>query len=250
MKKYFLLFLMTSLSKIASSQTYREAFDKSDYAFNNGQGNSFYSNANSVAGVPLDGEADLMHSYLIMYRATQDKHYLDKFIIHAKRVQERRDDNIKKLPATAIVNNSSCFSDVQGINGNSKSWSLDFENASCGWTVTSLYSGKIIFPMAEFIYMMKVEFSNDIDLLNTSLPEEANGIGKYINQYSATYDISEGLSSIQTYSEFAGWLEIRARETLDYLESNYWEPGTIGLCDYDNSISFGGYCSIVPHCTL
>jgi hypothetical protein len=83
------------------SQTFTAAFDKSDYSntYHNGYGTSFYCNAVSYnnssgcGGVPEPG-AD-SHAYLLMYRATKDTKYLDKFIIQSKRVQERSDDNIQ-----------------------------------------------------------------------------------------------------------------------------------------------------------
>ena len=70
------------------SQTFRAAFDASDNSidYNFGQGTSFHCNAvkDICANVPEPGAE--AHSYLIMYRATKDKRYLDKAIIFAKRV--------------------------------------------------------------------------------------------------------------------------------------------------------------------
>jgi len=256
MKKLFLLFLVINLGQIASSQTYREAFDKSDYAFNNGQGNSFYCNAglSGCSSIPLDGEADLLHSYLVMYRATRDKRYLDKFIIHAKRVQERRDDNIQNI-ANYVANHTHCQS-ISPVPNNplSKGWSYDQKwdgsNVTCcqGWMPTTLYSGKITFPMAEFVYMMKIEFAGDADVINMSLPQEANGVNQYIDQYNATYNISEGFTDISTYSNFADWLYERLKQTIDYHNTISWQTGTNNLCNYDNSITFGAYCSNGENC--
>ena len=256
------------------SQTFRAAFDACDNSidYNYGQGTSFHCNAvkDICANVPEPGAE--AHSYLIMYRATKDTRYLDKAIIFAKRVQERRDDNIlliyqgnqnsvanpticssPLLDGTRVPDNTNTWEYNSTINHTiSKGWSYDEgpddnNNVVCcnSWNPTPLYMGKIMFPMAELVYMIKVEFANDIQ--NNALPEEANGVNKYINQYSATYDISENVSSMDTYLDFANWLEIRLRATYDFLESDYWESGTTGLCDYDNSIAFGGYSAIVPH---
>lgn len=251
------------------SQTYRAAFDVTDYSsnYNSGQGNSFYCNASldgKGGNVALDGAADIMRSYLIMYHATRDIKYLDKFIIQAKRVQERRDDNIQNIylnTPSAIENHSLCSpypnntpvpDNTNSYGTISKGWSYDLEfNSSVekpvycyGWDPTPLYMGKIMFPMAEFIYMIKVEFASDLQ--NLSLPDEANGINQYKNQYGANYDISENFTSISTYADYANWLEKRLKGTFDFLESDYWEPATNAIC---GSTSLGTYCQIVPHCT-
>ena len=231
------------------SQTYQDAFDLSDNSLNSGEAYSFYCNAAinpNCSGVILDGEADMMHAYLIMYRATRDKKYLDKFIINAKRVQERRDDNIQNV-SNYVANHTLC----EGIsplpdNPSSKGWSYDLKfngsDVQCcyGWMPTTLYSGKITFPMAEFIYMIKSEFN---EVANFSLPPEANGIEKYINQYGSIYDISENFSTISTYENFADWLYERLKQTIDYHNTISWQTGTNNLCDYDNTLQYGAYSS-------
>lgn len=59
-----------------------------------GQGASYSANVSS--GVH-NNETVFLIGYITMFQATHDKRYLDKFIIHAKRVQERRDDNISYI---------------------------------------------------------------------------------------------------------------------------------------------------------
>ena len=75
-------------------QTFRRSFDRQDNGLwaNSGQGFSFESN---VINVLHNKESLFLQGYIDMFKATKDKRYLDKFIIHAKRVQERRDDNIQ-----------------------------------------------------------------------------------------------------------------------------------------------------------
>ena len=72
------------------SQTFRGSFDALDANLINGNGFSFYIN---IDGGLQANEATVMESYITMYKATKDKHYLDKFIIHAKRVQNNRDND-------------------------------------------------------------------------------------------------------------------------------------------------------------
>ena len=99
----FLIFWGATLFSFAQTKNpYVAAFDIADSAKSNNWGNgySYYVNAsmNPKGGtVALDGEADLMHAYITMFRATHDTKYLNKFIIHSKRVQERRDDNVNNF---------------------------------------------------------------------------------------------------------------------------------------------------------
>ena len=61
---------------------------------NYGHGGAFYANvAQEISNI----EYAYLESYINMFRATKDKRYLNKFIIHTKRVQERRDDNITQI---------------------------------------------------------------------------------------------------------------------------------------------------------
>ncbi len=95
MKKIFsLLFIEAIIVISATGQTFRSGFDKYEFAAGGqGKGFSYYSNVRNQ----LTAEGVYMESYLTMFKATKDKRDLDKFIIHSKRVQERRDDNIKNI---------------------------------------------------------------------------------------------------------------------------------------------------------
>jgi hypothetical protein len=230
MRKYIILLLFVVLMIRfygVNAQTFRQAFDKADYYYKNGNGTSYYCLASTHSGGGgIMENGDLMHAYLVMYRATHDKHYLDKFIIQSKRCQERRDDNINNIPL-AVANLSLCaqLKLPPSTNGTtvSKGWSYDtVYNTRCkDWRTPVLYAGKQIFPMAEFVYMMKIEFANNSDLLTSALPNKALGVNAYINQYGSTYDISEGLTKMQTYADYAAWLEIRLRESVDFFETDY-----------------------------
>src|SRR3990172_7933584 len=72
------------------SQTYRSAFDLVDADLYDGQGKTFTSNTGNSVTI----EVGFLEAYITMYKATKDRHYLDKFIIQAHRTQRHRDDNI------------------------------------------------------------------------------------------------------------------------------------------------------------
>ncbi|MEK7433837.1 MAG: hypothetical protein AABZ74_11940 [Cyanobacteriota bacterium] len=89
-----IIILISFCCNFTFSQTFRRSFDRQDNGSSSsyGQGYSFESN---VINVLHNKESLFLQGYIDMFKATKDKRYLDKFIIHAKRVQERRDDNIQ-----------------------------------------------------------------------------------------------------------------------------------------------------------
>lgn len=245
---------------------YVTAFDTADMGKANNYGNaySFYCNAsmNPKGGnVALDGEADIMHAYITMFRATHDPKYLDKFIIHSKRVQERRDDNINNINPRLIQNrtlskklNPSIPDAFAGYGERFKSfgWSYDIDiNPNSGeaeffygWAPTPLYAGKIIFPMLEFIYLLDNEFP---ELQQQSLPNEALGINKYQVQDTFSYDISDSLTQFNNYADYRNWLYKRVLQTYVFLNNNYWndKPGVYN-CSDNNDIGY--FCQLRTHC--
>ena len=98
MKRKRILFITVLLIFIneIQAQTFRQYFDvyENSLSANNGQGASFQSNAVNILN---NNEYSYLESYINMFRATKDKRYLDRFIIHVKRIQERRDDNITQI---------------------------------------------------------------------------------------------------------------------------------------------------------
>ncbi|MEK7433835.1 MAG: hypothetical protein AABZ74_11960 [Cyanobacteriota bacterium] len=96
MKIFFSIFFFILFGINVISQTFRRSFDVQDNgsSANFGQNKSFYSN---VASELHNVESLALQGYIDMYKATRDRKYLDKFIIHAKRVQERRGDNFNSL---------------------------------------------------------------------------------------------------------------------------------------------------------
>jgi hypothetical protein len=63
-------------------------FDALDRSYRNGRGNSL---ANNDQGALAWGESYFLQSYLLMYDATGNRRYLEKFVAHADRVLARRD---------------------------------------------------------------------------------------------------------------------------------------------------------------
>ncbi|MBK7130319.1 MAG: outer membrane beta-barrel protein [Crocinitomicaceae bacterium] len=94
--------LLVLLINQAISQTFRNGFDNRDFSSSggNGQGASYYSNVSSKLH---NDESVFLIGYMNMFFATHDKKYLDQFIIHTKRVQERRDDNILTLSSNELI---------------------------------------------------------------------------------------------------------------------------------------------------
>ncbi len=265
-----LLFLLNScwvgLSFAQVKNPYIVAFDIADLAKSNnfGDGYSYCCNAsmNPKGGnVALDGEADLMHAYITMYRATHDAKYLDKFIIHSKRVQERRDDNINNLNPRLVRNrtlskklNPSLPDAYAGYGERfiSYGWSYDIDiNPNSGeaeffygWAPTPLYAGKIIFPMLEFIYLLDNEFP---EIQQQTLPEEAKGMSKYNVQDSLSYNISDSLNNFESYLDYRNWLLKRVLQTYVFLNNNYWndKPGVYNCSDKND---IGYFCQLRTHC--
>lgn len=115
-------------------------------------------------------------SYLRMYQSTQDKSYLNKFIKHAYGIQVHRGSS----PA-------------------------DWSSAINPDNQEMLYTGQLLRPMAEFVFIIK---SNNI-LYNTNL-------------MSGLVPSAIGTQTILGYGYFANWLQGRVVETLDYYNSEFW----------------------------
>lgn len=240
---------VVSLFMISESyaQTFRSGFDSRD-ALSNGNGASYYSN---VSVKIHNDETVFLKGYINMFLATREKKYLDQFIIHAKRVQERRDDNITNLsfgslegfPAEIAIaaddlpcgpinpNNECIIQNTIQVPTNSKAWSFVEKGCPCLYDVQAIvHSGEITYPMALFVWYMQ----NDqafIDLENEIVPLEAQ-----------TVLPSENCSttSILTYKNFADWLECRIDETIDYHEDPDVINDGIGW-EHDNDLNIDRY---------
>lgn len=83
------------------SQTFRQGFDIHNVGgLSNGQGEIMGGNnlpssyLTNIGAYLINSENEILESYINMYKATEDIKYLDLFVIHAKRIKERRDDNL------------------------------------------------------------------------------------------------------------------------------------------------------------
>jgi len=115
-------------------------------------------------------------SYLRMYQSTQDKAYLNKFIKHAYGIQVHRGSSPADWSAAINPDNQEM-----------------------------LYTGQLLRPMAEFVFIIK---NNNI-LYNTNL-------------ISGLVPSVIGTQTILGYGDFANWLQGRVVETLDHYNSEFW----------------------------
>lgn len=139
----------------------------------------YYSNTadyNSPLVTWWYGWGSILQSYLNMYKATGDKAYLNKFIKHSYGIQLRRETN----------------EDWRAI--------MDPKNLM-------LYTGTLLSPMAEFVYIIK----NDTQLYSTYL---LTGI--------IPSTLTNPNQGILGYGDYANWLQSRLTQTLDYMIENYW----------------------------
>ncbi len=213
-KKIFIFCLLFNMicSNNLFSQKYRELFDQLD---SQDPGlTSLYSNINR----DLNGySTQLLESYLNMFRATDDIRYLNKFVITAKRVQDRRDDNI----TSAVVLGLPASRDGCTLNSTteiwaSRAWSVYDGNRlddGCFLTQTFKEAAEICIPMADFILMLRTDYSY---LLSNPLPNEVNSLTASIHNYGS-------VTPVLTYEDFADWLELRIHETIDWFDESWVE---------------------------
>ncbi|MFM2224630.1 MAG: hypothetical protein RJA07_832 [Bacteroidota bacterium] len=91
--KVLLLYVILIFSfNWTNAQSFRQQFDNLDQQSHfQGGAYSWFSNLGSRL---KDYESFTMNAYLNMYEATNDMKYLNKFLIHSKRVMNRRDNFI------------------------------------------------------------------------------------------------------------------------------------------------------------
>ncbi len=80
---------LTSIGMDAWAVTSRVRFETANYALNKGDGLKTYNNENAALGT---NEAYILSAYVVMYRATGDRIYLDRLVDHADSVLKSRDD--------------------------------------------------------------------------------------------------------------------------------------------------------------
>lgn len=171
--------------------------------------------------------APLMNAYLEMYEASLDKHYLDLFIIQAKLVINRRDDNLKILyldkpdSEKIVISNIETRRVLEGgqvpQNGD-KAWSgynEPYYDANppherlieAYWAGEHVSNGIISFPLIKFAYLIKYVYPH---LKTLEVPSEAKGP-----------DASNGFV-VNTYDDFAELLKNKIHETIHDHFGKYW----------------------------
>lgn len=225
MKRHLTLYINLFLIVNCFSQTFRNGHDIHDYhMLNKGQGKTI--SGNSVpSSYTTNLKADLnnsenwiMEAYINLFKSTNDKKYLNQFIIHAKRVQERRDDNIinisvneTDIPRSPSGCSFTLHSNNQNTLSSEKSWSYVENN--CDWSTRRvLYSGNLTFPMAQFVHLILVEKSADYNFITTPLPNEAKTLPSNSNC---------PIQAMDNYYHFASWLKCRIEETISFHDS-FW----------------------------
>ena len=216
------LFLSTSIF----SQTFEKSFEEIEKIYSNPT--DFPSTAFNYNNQIHSYIAPLMCSYLEMYEASLNKHYLDLFITQAKMVVDRRDDNLKILFVDKPENERIPISNLQTgkileggqvpLNGD-KAWG-GYNEAyydanpphakliNAYWAAEHVSNGIISFPLIKFAYLIKHVYPQ---LKTLEVPENAKG-----------KDASSGLM-ITTYGDFAELMQLKIHETIHDHFGKYWD---------------------------
>src|ERR1051326_5662297 len=167
MKKIiFLIFILCNLVFAHAQQIYpiKESYDQALEPIYSG------INYNNTSIAWWQGWGWTLLSYLRMYETTHDKAYLNKFIKHSYGIQQRRNSDIWDGP----MNNDD--------------------------PTIVLYTGQLLRPMAEFVYLVK----NDNALYNTDL---MTGL--------IPSTLSNPTQTILGYGDYANWLQARVIQSMD-----------------------------------
>jgi len=124
-----------------------ERFAAFDMALNKGEG---YSTVDNAEGKLAWGESYLMESYLVMYEATHDTKWLDKFVWHAQRVVNNTDKarGIKDYRGRSAVGWSSLIYSPQ--HGWKKGDKIESTTANKPWIMFWGHTGMIVYPFVKF----------------------------------------------------------------------------------------------------
>jgi hypothetical protein len=130
-----------------SKTVFVEHFTSYDRAINDGEG---YSKFDNSEGKLAWAQSYLMESYLIMFEATYDKKWLDKFVEHAHRIANNTDRNrgIKDYKGRSSVGWSSLIYSPQY--GWKKGDKIDPSTANKPWIMFWGHSGMIAYPLVKF----------------------------------------------------------------------------------------------------
>lgn len=119
----------------------------------------------------------ILLSYVRMYEATRDTAYLNKFVRHSYGIQTKRGDYI---------------------------WDVPMHSSH---PTIVLYTGLLLRPMAEMVYLIK----NESALSETTLLSELIRVIP-----------SNPHQVIANYGDYANWLQARVVQSMDYMLDRYW----------------------------
>lgn len=188
--------------QILNAQTFREAFDDMDVITQTFSSDPDAADLEAYAHGTIRG-------YLYMYRATGDIYYLNKTIYHTKKMQDMR--------GYYAPGGAGFFCPFS----NPKTWAYSsLEEHPC-WS-QAYTNFLIMYPMAEFIYLVEVE---EPSLSTKLIPTSIN------------------ITGVSTYADYASWLKIRLEETIAEFDN-----GSFSYIDdwdthpsYPNDVNYTGY---------
>lgn len=206
MRHLYLVGLLTVFSWHAMSQTFQKSLEPtgvvpittlSDY----NPGFSTYTNYENRLH---NYEAPFMNSLLEMYETTLDPVFLDRFLVHAYNVLNRRDDILALDPGMPVDG----LGNVPKPSGGQPIWSFRLSSGTYSnqWSTEIVTQGIISFPMAKFAYLIKVKYPN---LKTRPTPSEITGWDK------------TGWYHLDDYADCAEFLKIKVNQTNTYLESKW-----------------------------
>lgn len=209
--------VLIALSQPARAQFFADKYDNLEILLDNyasgGTGDGYTVNVHINANAAqTDGAGPMMQSFIKMYHVTGDHSYLDKLIVQSKNLQDRRDnepgvnDDMPYIKVVEYPEGTNNDVTVDKDRPTSPTWSqlvIDLPELTPHWLSSTLNAGGITSPMAEFIYLVRVE---EPGLASHALPT------------LPSTDPSNVLS-LSTYGEYADWLLNRIFETINYYDN-------------------------------
>ncbi|MBI3501624.1 MAG: T9SS type A sorting domain-containing protein [Bacteroidetes bacterium] len=160
-----------------------------------------------------DYYALILLTYLNLYKTTGDKAYLIKFINDCIEIQQLRYDESNQMTGQNVPYwTCYCILDNNGDN----------------WAAARYIDGRVIYPMAEFVYMVNYPSSPYYqELHNTIVPAATALISN--NNFGINF-------SNYSFSVFASWLDFKVRETINLINAEEWGDGGIQKINGDRPL--------------
>ena len=184
------------------------AYQNFDYSFNNCELRS-----NSLSW--------LLSGHLRLYKATQDKAYLIKFINHVIYLQKFRIDEETGSDTKAWIGGD--------IN------TYDHCDGDTNQAEPSYFNSLLIHPMAEFVEMVLNEPGQS--LYNTNLPIQPV-VPNDLVDITTLNSLNPGFPILK-YGDFANWLGKRVEETMQFMIGSYWDDA-FGMKSHFDENCYGG----------